>query len=502
MTSVMQKPYIDTVCQNCNFGNMKLPSNGQEWHLVCSECSAILFCYTPLPHQEQFHRDGTKYLLYAGGYGSGKTTTAAAEMVRLVLSTPKGTSLIGAATLPQLEQTAQKTFMEMMPEEYIESYHKQKNYIDLVNGHRILFRPLDSEGKARSLNLCFFWIEEASEVQYDYFVQLQTRLRNHATRRHRGILSSNPDLGWIRTEFLLKSANIYNSSRAYFVPEDDKNDDYATHIAPTRLNTYLPIDFYASTARGKPGFWIARYLDGSFDYSEGSVYSDFQDHIIPPFEIPPHFERIGGADFGLRDETVLLMGAIDPDDGVVYIYDEYYKNALPVPEHARKMTEMLEKVPYGKLRALVADPSGTKANINDTRSLYDHYAEYGIWFKKGDNRIEPGISKVVSYFALGRLKIFSSCANTIREGLNYKYKPIDLDSKKNPDNKPIDKDNHAMDSLRYLVQELPDDPNNLKSNYYMPGGKKKNKGSTLPFALQSEPRSTYGSKANSWYQSF
>jgi phage terminase large subunit len=49
--------------------------------------------------------------------------------------------------------------------------------------------------KARSLNLTYWWIEEASEVGYDYFVQLQTRLRNHATEHHRGILSTNPDLG-------------------------------------------------------------------------------------------------------------------------------------------------------------------------------------------------------------------------------------------------------------------------------------------------------------------
>jgi phage terminase large subunit len=111
------------------------------------------------------------------------------------LSTPKGTSLVGAATLPQLEQTAQKTFMEMLPESLIKSHSKQKNYVDLINGHRVLFRPLDDSGKARSLNLCFFFIEEASEVNYDYFVQLQTRLRNHATTKHQGILSSNPDLG-------------------------------------------------------------------------------------------------------------------------------------------------------------------------------------------------------------------------------------------------------------------------------------------------------------------
>lgn len=143
----MQEPYIGKTCHRCKVGKYVLPSNGQEWHLVCQECRAILFCYTPLPHQYNFHADDSKYRMYAGGYGSGKTTTAAAEMLKLVLTTPNGTSLIGAATYNQLEQTAQKTFLEMLPEDFIASRSVQKNYIDLTNGHRILFRSLDDEGE-------------------------------------------------------------------------------------------------------------------------------------------------------------------------------------------------------------------------------------------------------------------------------------------------------------------------------------------------------------------
>jgi PBSX family phage terminase large subunit len=408
---------------------------------------------------------------------------------------------MGAATLPQLENTSQKQFFEMIPPGFVENYQKQKNYVDLVNGHRVLFRPLDDPGKARSLNLTCWHIEEASEVGYEYFVQLQTRLRNHATNHHIGILSTNPDLGWVRSEFLLKSTRIENATEHYFVPIEDKNKDYATHIAPTRLNKFLPPDFYASVAQGKPRFWVNRYLNGSFSYAEGAVYTDFGDHIVKPFDIPPSWDRLGGGDFGIRDATVLLMGAIDPETGTVYLYDEYYKNNLPVPEHAKRMKEMVQKVPYGKLRALVGDPAGKRKNINDMRSIFDHYAEYGLWFKDGDNRIDSGISKVQAYFSLGRLKVFSSLANTIREGLNYKYKPEELDSKKNPDNKPIDKDNHAMDSLRYLVQELPDDPSQLIQKSY---NARHFKGKTdrdggIPFALQSEEKQSAGHSAWLYY---
>jgi hypothetical protein len=98
------------------------------------------------------------------------------------------------------------------------------------------------------------------------------------------------------------------------------------------------------------------------------------------------------------------------------------------------------------------------------------------------------------------LKIFSSCANTIREGLNYKYKPEELDSKKNPDNKPIDKDNHAMDSLRYLVNELPDNVDLLKQKSYQ---SRNFNGPTedgkIPFALQTEDKKNPNHNAWMYY---
>ena len=305
---------------------------------------------------------------------------------------------------------------------------------------------------------------------------------------------------WIRTEFLLKSANIYNAQEPYYVPDDDKNNDYATHIAPTRLNTYLPPDFFASTARGKPQFWINRYLNGSFSYTEGAVYNDFGEHIVKPFKIPNHWEQMGGADFGIRDATVLLMAAIDPDTGIVYIHDEYYKSGTAIPQNAQAMKEKVEKVPLGKLRVLVGDPAGKRRGNNDLRSIFDHYAEYGLWFKDGNNRIDAGIAKVQAYFSLGRLKIFSSCSNTIREGLNYKYKPEELDAKKNPDNKPIDKDNHAMDSLRYIINELPDDPSNLiQKSYHSRDWKGKTEDGHIPFALQTEEKKSPGRNAWLYY---
>ena len=505
----MQLPnqtFLGTVCKKCGQGQYTYTSDNNEWWVQCNSCLSYLFCYVPMPHQYMFHKDKHKFKMYAGGFGSAKTSTCGAEVVQHALTTPKGRTLVGAQTYAQLEETAKKQILDMIPEDFRESYLKQKNMLILKNGHEILFRSFDDETKLRSLNLTMWWIEEANTVDFEIFTQLQTRLRNHATKQHKGIMSTNPDLNWIRTEFLLKSQTIVGATENYKQEPIDINKDYATYIAATRLNYHLPKDYVQSVSRGKPEWWIRRYLEASFSHAEGMVYPMWMDNVIEPFDIQEKIKKegwqvIAGFDFGIQDPTVMISAAIDPHEGKVYVYDEYFKTNQSVPYHAMEFKKRLDWIPLGQIIKLIADPSGAKRNINDRRSLYNHYNEYGIFFQPGDNRIEIGIQKVYSYLVSGNLKIFSSCKQLINEGINYRYKPQELDSQKNADEKPIDKDNHGLDSLRYIIQELPDDPYAMKSKgYYASRGMNTNNQKDLPFALQDNPTDLYGdSKAWMYY---
>ena len=190
------------------------------------------------------------------------------------------------------------------------------------------------------------------------------------------------------------------------------------------------------------------------------------DHIIDPFLIPPNWKRIFGVDFGLRDPTVMLAAAVDPVEGVVHIYDEHYESEKPVAHHAKAMLKMMSQVPPGMINGMpVADPKGQNRGA-DFRSYFGHYREYGIFFKPGNNRLESGLMKVFTYFELGKLKIHSNCTNIIRELREYKYKPTELNQDKNRGEKPIDANNHTMDALRYIIQELPDDPDKVVTEVY------------------------------------
>jgi hypothetical protein len=106
---------------------------------------------------------------------------------------------------------------------------------------------------------------------------------------------------------------------------------------------------------------------------------------------------------------------------------------------------------------------------------------------------------VFTYFSLGKLKVMSNCINTIREGREYKYKESDLDQVKNRGEKPVDANNHAMDALRYLMAELPDDPEKMVSEVYNQiNDSGYNPERNFPKALQDDVIYT----PDSWYTQF
>lgn len=479
-------------CKVCSSGEM-ITKEGKNYS-VCNVCNAAQINYVPQPHQAEFHKDPHTFKAIFGAYGSGKTTTATLELIRHALKVKDGLSAMLAPTMQMLKETSYTELMKYLPHTFLDREIKTKGSeaIILKNGHKILLLPSNNADKIRSLNLSAFYLEEASNSKFDVFTELTARTRNKKAieyaydedgqpvmqwdetakvYRHKvkksnllGLICSNPDVGWIRTKILHFSDKVYSDS--FYPINENANPFMSTHLHSSYQNKYLDPDFQTRIGRGKPDWWVKRYIYGSFDYAEGLVYPMFTEHVVDPFVIPPTWKRMFSVDFGLRDPTVMLAAAIDPNEGVMYIYDEHYEAEKPVSHHAKAMHRILRDVPPGMIyNQIVADPAG-KNRGKDFRSYFNHYAEYGLWFQPASNQIDFGIMKVYTYFSLGKLKIMSNVINTLKEGREYKYKETELEQEKNRGEKPVDANNHAMDALRYIVAELPDDPDNLVSEVY------------------------------------
>lgn len=472
------------LCPHCHYGHVEedISFSGTpcEFFVYCPVCNAHICTYKPMPHQAAFHQDPHQKKLYAGGFGSAKTYTCGMEFLCTVLQIPNSAGLMGASTWGQVSDTCLKFVCDNLPKALVAKSNQDKVnwYLQLVNGSRISAKPLDQEGKIRSMNLSIIWIEEASEVEYSVVAFLAARLRNkvgffNGKNRLKMLLSSNPDVGWLNNDWLMCSDQIYyhgDVKDRYTVRPDKRDAAISTHISATSANYYLPPDYEENLAKNKEPWWINRYLKGSFKYTEGLVYPNFVDWFCEPFDIPDDWKRVTGTDFGRRDPTAHLVGALDPVNKIIYIYDEIEESLedRPIDYMADKIKKCDNFPPYLLAFPNYCDPRGAHRDQVSGKSWINEYRAHGIIFQPavdcGQDSLAPTINKVYTYAKHGRLKIFNTCKKTYTSLSKYKYKERTLGDDSNQGEKPQDKNNHLPDALRYLLSPFPafpDDPSDF-----------------------------------------
>lgn len=442
----------------------------------CPSCKLTVLDYNPLPHQQAFLKSSAPYLLMVGGFGSGKTTTAIAKLAHHAMQIPKGRSLITGPKLQLIGDAVIPELIKFIPPWFIERQTKTPMYFKLLNGHEIVVYASNDEENLRSLNLTAFYIEEASNVDYSIFRQLQTRLRNTAAVKKdqfgrvimdktMGIVCTNPDDGWVRDKFLLYSKHIY-ASKSVDISNYEKlkhrkqYTQFESYLSSSRDNHYLPPQFISNMTIGKTREWIRKYIDCQLDIKEGAVYPEITQHLVDPFPIPDNWVRIVGFDRGWTDPTTLLVGAIDPEDGVVYIYDEYGEANKPLSYHAMKISDRL--MGFRLLAPVQSCPSVLQVSDQSGKSYQDLFSRATngmIFLEPSTHSIETGIDMVHEYFYLKKLKVFTSCVMMKEEASKYTYKEATIT--RDSGDKPVDKFNHFMDSLRYLIMGLPAQPKDL-----------------------------------------
>jgi len=191
---------------------------------------------------------------------------------------------------------------------------------------------------------------------------------------------------------------------------------------------HLPATFVAAL-EALPHVERERMLHGKWVRNQGLVYPDFDSCLVAKPAEPPEGNWYGGVDWGFNNPFCALVAVLDRDD-VLWIVKCRYRRKTTLSTHANKLPH---DVTY------FADPSGAD-QIGELRRA-DHV------MRKAPNSIAAGIAAVTARMRDGRLRIVQTpqMKPLLQEAYGYAY-PEDRD-----DERPVDKDNHAMDALRYLV---------------------------------------------------
>lgn len=166
---------------------------------------------------------------------------------------------------------------------------------------------------------------------------------------------------------------------------------------------------------------------------EGAVFpiSD-QDIRVEAFQVPVHFARIKGCDFGIDHPAAGAELAIDRDQDIVYLIDCYRKANELAPYHAAWFNKSNKTVP-------VAWPhDGMNREKAGGKILVDAYRDHGVNMlsksarypkmpgelepKGGPQPVEPIVDEVLEMMATGRFKVFSHLSEFFEEKRSYHRK--------------------------------------------------------------------------------
>jgi len=177
-----------------------------------------------------------------------------------------------------------------------------------------------------------------------------------------------------------------------------------------------------------PDFEIDARTKGIPMMGSGRVFRFGEDAIkIQPFEIPRHYARITGIDYGQNHPNGTAALAIDRDTDVWYFYHTERAENQIIPMHVATLNNIGGR---DKSRWIpVAGPHDGLNRESDGKALADKYIEAGanLLFdtarydddKGGKQPVEPIVMEFNERAQTGRLRVFSTCWQFFDEMRSY-----------------------------------------------------------------------------------
>lgn len=454
---------------------------------------------------EGFYVCRRKIQIFGGGFANGKTTALIMKALKIAEDYPGAEILLVRATFPKIKDSIRKVFLKCCPPQWIAVDNKTEHYIKLTNGTTISFRSIRQQksGENASSNLLsatydFIGVDqmEDPEIVRKDFDDLLGRLRgdtryigNDLTMPKTGprwlVLTCNPSRNWIYKDIVKPihdlQAGIANDNLIV-----DENGECLIDLIEGSTYTNaenLPADYIKSLEATYKNQMNKRYLLGEWGAYEGLIYPQFDvnTHVIDHAVMVEYMYSlirkgyspvlVRGYDFGLVVPSCFLYGFAD-HKGNILVLDGFYEAELTINKQVTLMKSIQSEYALREDDDILADPSIFKRNPTGDRevvgkSVAEMFRDEDIDMTRGNNAIINGIVKVGSY-----LNVLEFHKHPINEtnGAPYIYFSSKLSWlfdeftnyfwKKNSQgeyiDEPTDRNDHGMDTLKYLLSNRPD----------------------------------------------
>lgn len=350
-----------------------------------------------------------KIIVEQGGTRSGKTYNILLWIIFEYCAKQNDKVItICRKAFPSTRATVLRDFMSILQgfSIYNERYHNKSNSEYYLFGNLVEFISLDQPQKIRGRKRDLLFINEANELTYEDFFQLNIRTSE------RIIIDYNPseEYHWIYDEIL-------------------DRDDCEFHITTYLDNPFLDPTLVEEIERLRETdelYWQI-YGKGQRGSSKAIIFA----HSLCK-TIPEDAKFISyGLDYGYTNDPTAMVG-IWLKDHTIYIKEYLYRTMMT----ARDIHNAFRDI--GVARNMIFSDSA-EPRLNDELRRMGWNIKPSI---KGKDSVNAGIDLLKRY----KINIVDDSSNAIQEFRNYKW--IEDRSGKLT-NVPEDKNNHIIDALRY-----------------------------------------------------
>lgn len=417
--------------------------------------------------------DKSEEILLAGPAGTGKSLSVL-HKIHLVLSKyTKAKAFMSRKTRTSMTNSCIATFNDrvLKPPDKV-TFHGANQVYNYPNGSEFAVIGLDDPERIKSTDWDLGYIQEVTECEENDWEICTTRLRNWVVPYQQMLGDCNPDKP---THWMKKRCDNGLTKMLLSRHEDNPRLWDGRHQAWTTEGL-----IYIGKLSRLTGVRRARLYTGAWVAAEGVIYEtwDPMHHVVNLKDLPtgwelwPHYWAI---DWGFIHPFCWQDWIEDPITGDLYLIREIYKTKRIVEDHAHHIMEMTGGV-Y-QPRAIICDHDAGDRATFERHTGYLTLPAYkpinigiqAVQARLGGQVDDRTFIKPRIFFVRDGLVERDSALKadglptcTIEEMDGYVWdKRLNLVVNSKKDELPIDKDNHGMDSTRYMVafiDNLADDP--------------------------------------------
>ena len=348
-----------------------------------------------------------RFVVNQGSTRSSKTYSLCQMIIIYCMNNPNKIVSIVRKSFPSLRATVMRDMIDILSDYglYKEAQHnKTDNIFQFTNGAKIEFFSLDDSQKIRGRKRDLLWCNEANELGFEEFNQLNFR----TTEKLFFDFNPSDSEHWLY--------DIIDKEDAILIHSTYKDNTFLPKALVKEIEDLINVDqdYYNIYALGLPSKSNHTIFNHQKPFSDDLL--SYDDSII-------------GLDFGYQHPTALILCQFKED--MVFTRELIYESYLTTEDLIKKMTDMR----ISKSTSIVCDYARPE--------IIEELRRAGFNCHNAIKNVKEGIDAVKSY----KLFYHYESHNLSKEFRNYKWKSIGeriLDE-------PIKLFDDGMDAIRYAV---------------------------------------------------